>query len=414
MTVATRDPAAPPTIVRKGPERVDFPVLSPGGGRVAFQMMTRDDWEIVVVNRDGTGETRVTRDIQHDVLPQFLTETRLVGMIGEPRHRRSFLYDLQTGIAHAPVSQQHRPHDRAGVLLGHQPRRQQDAARRRARRRHGLARARRLPDGSRAHGDAARNCGRASPRAWPPRKRCAPRARGSTRRSPRRSRRWSPRRRSRESTATRKRSSTSTRSTSAQPGNKLASAYLFETYKSFGYAPEFQWFERANALGGQTANVIATLKGTVNPELIYVVSSHYDSVAIGPGRRRRFVGDGGAARDGPDHGEAAAAGDDRLRLVHRRGSGPARQPRVRAAGRRRQAVDRRRAQQRHGRLGQRSAPRQHDPVLEPRASATSSTRRRSSSPTSSPTTRSTTRAPTRPPTTTPSATSSAASVRIRS
>ncbi len=68
-----------------------------------------------------------------------------------------------------------------------------------------------------------------------------------------------------------------------QPGNKLASAYLFETYKSFGYAPEFQWFERANALGGQTANVVATLTGTVNPELIYVVSSHYDSVAIGPG-----------------------------------------------------------------------------------------------------------------------------------
>ena len=69
----------------------------------------------------------------------------------------------------------------------------------------------------------------------------------------------------------------------SRPGNKLASAYLFDTYKSFGYAPEFQWFERTNALGGQTANVVATLKGTVNPELIYVVSSHYDSVAIGPG-----------------------------------------------------------------------------------------------------------------------------------
>jgi hypothetical protein len=39
----------------------------------------------------------------------------------------------------------------------------------------------------------------------------------------------------------------------------------------------------ADALGGQTANVIATLKGTVNPELVYVVSSHYDSVAVGPG-----------------------------------------------------------------------------------------------------------------------------------
>ena len=33
----------------------------------------------------------------------------------------------------------------------------------------------------------------------------------------------------------------------------------------------------------RTANVIATLRGTVNPELIYVVSSHYDSVERGPG-----------------------------------------------------------------------------------------------------------------------------------
>jgi Zn-dependent M28 family amino/carboxypeptidase len=33
----------------------------------------------------------------------------------------------------------------------------------------------------------------------------------------------------------------------------------------------------------RTANVIATLRGTVNPELTYVVSSHYDSVERGPG-----------------------------------------------------------------------------------------------------------------------------------
>jgi hypothetical protein len=68
-----------------------------------------------------------------------------------------------------------------------------------------------------------------------------------------------------------------------RPGNKLAAAYLFDTYKSFGYSPEYQWFAGRGALGGQTANVIATLPGTVNPELVYVVSSHYDSVAAGPG-----------------------------------------------------------------------------------------------------------------------------------
>jgi hypothetical protein len=68
-----------------------------------------------------------------------------------------------------------------------------------------------------------------------------------------------------------------------RPGNKLAAEYLHTTYRSFGYEPEYQSFSPRNALGGQSANVLATLKGTVNPELVYVVSSHYDSVAGGPG-----------------------------------------------------------------------------------------------------------------------------------
>ena len=54
---------------------LDAPALSPDGSRVAFQMMPRDDWEIYVIGRDGTDETRVTREIQHDVLPQFLSDT---------------------------------------------------------------------------------------------------------------------------------------------------------------------------------------------------------------------------------------------------------------------------------------------------------------------------------------------------
>jgi hypothetical protein len=68
-----------------------------------------------------------------------------------------------------------------------------------------------------------------------------------------------------------------------RPGNRPASEYLFKTYASFGYRPEYQWFEPRGALGGKTANVIATLRGTVNPELVYVVSSHYESVVAGPG-----------------------------------------------------------------------------------------------------------------------------------
>ena len=46
-----------------------------------------------------------------------------------------------------------------------------------------------------------------------------------------------------------------------RPGNKLAADYLLATYKSFGYEPEPQTFAARNALGGQTSNVLATLKG---------------------------------------------------------------------------------------------------------------------------------------------------------
>jgi hypothetical protein len=69
----------------------------------------------------------------------------------------------------------------------------------------------------------------------------------------------------------------------SRPGNRQASEFLFNTYKSFGYAPEYQWFEPRAALDGKTANVVAALRGTINPELVYIVSSHYDSVAVGPG-----------------------------------------------------------------------------------------------------------------------------------
>jgi hypothetical protein len=68
-----------------------------------------------------------------------------------------------------------------------------------------------------------------------------------------------------------------------RPGNQKAGEFLLKTYRSFGYEPGYQWFEPRGALGGKTANVIATLRGTVNPDLVYVVSSHYDSVAAGPG-----------------------------------------------------------------------------------------------------------------------------------
>ena len=56
---------------------------------------------------------------------------------------------------------------------------------------------------------------------------------------------------------------------------------MIETLRAMGYAPELQWFEPMGL--ARTANVIATLPGTTHPELVYVVSAHYDSHQNGPG-----------------------------------------------------------------------------------------------------------------------------------
>ena len=121
-----------------------------------------------------------------------------------------------------------------------------------------------------------------------------------------------------------------------------------------------------SALGGQTANVVATLKGTVNPELVYVVSSHYDSVAVGPGADDDTSGTAAlleAARILARHPQPATivfasfTGEEAGLLGSREFVRRAVADKVQ---------DRRRAQQRHDRLGQRSSARQHHPLFEPR------------------------------------------------
>lgn len=289
MVASTADPSAPAT-VRRGTERVDAPALSRDGSRIAFQALPKEDWELFVINRDGSGETRVTREIQHDVLPRFLTADRLLGMIGEARHRRSYLYDLppSTGSGPGSVRRTRLFHNNTVRTIAPEYTWVPSA------------------DGTRVLISAERDGDTVSP------------ARGiylvdlSRRITPDelRSRLISnldaeqalvaKGRRLYARIATAVRNVVGDASVArifeyekalydfdskhiTRPGNKLASAYLFETYKSFGYEPQYQWFEGRGALGGQTANVIATLKGTVNPELVYVVSSHYDSVGAGPG-----------------------------------------------------------------------------------------------------------------------------------
>jgi Tol biopolymer transport system component len=282
VTIPTSDPGTTPVVIRNGSERVDAPTLSPDGTRVAFQLMYRDDWELVTIARDGSGETRVTHDIQHDLLPQFLSNDRLLGVIGEARHRRSFLYDLPSGtrtrLFHNNTVRTVAPEyvwkispdgtkllivaerdgdtvtlERGVYLMDLTHKVTRDEVRSRV-------------TSELASEEALRS--KAVKLYAAIAESVKPIVSGISV--------------SRIYDYEKALFAFDSKHIS-KPGNKQAAEYLFNTYQSFGYTPEYQWFERQNALGGRTANVVATLKGTTNPKLIYVVSSHFDSVAIGPG-----------------------------------------------------------------------------------------------------------------------------------
>lgn len=66
-----------------------------------------------------------------------------------------------------------------------------------------------------------------------------------------------------------------------EPGNRRAREYLIGALRSFGYTVSVQEFE---ALPGvMSANVVATLAGGEDADLVYVISSHFDSSNRGPG-----------------------------------------------------------------------------------------------------------------------------------
>ena len=283
MTTRISDPPHAMTI-RTGPERIDAPAWSPDGSKIAFQMMPNDDWEIYVIGTDGGEEARVTREIQHDVLPVFLTPTRILAAIGEPRHRRSYLYDLpamtRTRLFHnntvrtiAPEYSWTPSTDGTSVVITAERDGDTVSPER------GIyvvdLSQRVTPDELRervkANLDAEQTLVAKGKRLFGP---IAADVKSVV------SEVSVPRIYSYEKTLFDFDSKFVT-----QPGNKLAAAFLFDRYKSFGYEPEYQRFEYRLRGGqsGQTANVVATLTGTTNPELVYVVSSHYDSVVVGPG-----------------------------------------------------------------------------------------------------------------------------------
>ncbi len=282
------------TAVKSTSERIDAPTLSADGRRIAWQMMPRDDWEIFIGDLDGASlqhEQRVTREIQHDILPRFISDNLLVAMIGEPRHRRAYLYPVPgtaPGTDPGTVARTRLFHNNTVRTIA--PEYQWVAS----------------PDGKRLLVGAERDGDTVSPQRGvylldltqkvskaDVLARLRDNLKSETALKAAGVKAFAP-------IAADVRQVLAKASVDrvfgyekalfdfdskniTKPGNARASEFIFNTYRSFGYDPQYQWFEPRNAFGGKTANVVATLKGTVNPELIYVISSHYDSVDAGPG-----------------------------------------------------------------------------------------------------------------------------------
>src|SRR5690606_3997338 len=94
MVLSLDDDDAPPRELKRTNLPIAELALSPSGTRVAYNTILRDDWEVFVMTTDGSSEEQVTREVQHDLFPRFLSEERLMAMMGEARHRRAYLYDV--------------------------------------------------------------------------------------------------------------------------------------------------------------------------------------------------------------------------------------------------------------------------------------------------------------------------------
>jgi hypothetical protein len=274
--------------------RLDAPALSRDGTRIAWQMMPRDDWEIYVADLAGDAlrdERRLTREIQHDVLPRFLDRDRLIAMIGEPRHRRAYLYEL-AGDVTRPREPTRLFHNNTVRTIA--PEYQWAPS----------------PDGQQLIIGAERDGDTVSPQRGvylvdltakvsradllarlqlDLKNETALRSNGTRAFQPIAAdvRQVLARTSVNRIFAYEKALFELDSKFIGRPGNTWASEFLFDAYKSFGYEPEYQWFDpsesQPSAHARRTANVVVTLRGTLNPELVYVVSSHYDSIEGGAG-----------------------------------------------------------------------------------------------------------------------------------
>jgi hypothetical protein len=268
-----------PVVVARSDAPIANPAVSPTGARVAYQLMARENWEIWVAGPDEVPR-RITYDVQHDLFPAFVDENRLLVIKGEGRHRRSYIYDIETGretrLFHNNTVRTVAPEydwvlspDATAVLIVSERDGDTISPERalyllsldetvslgdvRARVRQNLSAERDLRD--------------RGVRMFAPIREVVADVVDDV---------DVERIYEFERDLFRFESKFIT-----QPGNRLAIEYLQAQLRAMGYEPELQWFEPRPGI--RSANVIATLRGTTSPDLTYVISSHFDSVERGPG-----------------------------------------------------------------------------------------------------------------------------------
>lgn len=273
-------PAAAPRAIWRTTWPLGGPRLSPDGRSLIVPAMPREDWELYQLAAGDSAPKRLTREIQHDTLPRWLSATRVLEVIGEPRHRRAHLIDLPVGTR----TRLFHNNTLRTLSMEHQwaP----------------------SPDGTRVAIVADRDGDTISPersltvvdlRSPVGRDELLARVRGmAAAESALRA----------EAQATFAPIETAVRDATndvsveriyayasalfafeskhvTRPGNARAIEYLTNTVRGFGYEPDVQWFDTPHP--ARTANVVVTIRGTTDPDLVYVVSSHFDSVVDGPG-----------------------------------------------------------------------------------------------------------------------------------
>ncbi|MEX0663064.1 MAG: M28 family peptidase [Balneolaceae bacterium] len=259
---------------------IQHSAFSPDGNTLAYMLREGISWDIHMKHLDSGEQDRLSYDIQHELFPHFLNDEKVLGMMGESRHRRSHIYDVETKEFHrlfhnnsirtVSMENEWEPSADGNHLLIVAQREGDTIAPEQ-----GVYLVRigdkithdtlidRLEKNLESEQQLLANAEEMFEPIYD-----------------------SVSEVTKEINITRLYNYQKTlydfgSKHITQPGNQKASEYIFETLKSFGYEPEFQWFSPSGDI--ETANVIARLEGTTHPEVVYILSSHFDSVQQSPG-----------------------------------------------------------------------------------------------------------------------------------